>query len=805
VKHSKPHSALKRRSLFLQSWGSVLVRGLAAMLLVSLVFALLAEWVLWPSPPYRLELLDSRRLNPYGSLVDYDGDGYRDLLIPTSEPTYGASLCIAFAPSHRRRGDSQIYLPAERITGKSSVVYTRSGRRILGTTIRSDSLARLGLLVFEPDPDVRPRWIDLLVSPLTDSMATRLEFAVAASLTLAADSERVLVPVFGNFDGWRGAIVADPLQPDSLKLYPNGLGIQRFIGPFEGPEGRPWYVGGRAAANNRVSLGGFDDSHARLHGFDPDSGYTTCLPFPDYKIVMYERVPGSPWVVAAAFSVYDTNQEPGPDLMVWDPVQDTLLYSARLDLGASRMLLQPDRLLVASEQGRVLAFDATHPAPRTVGQLPIQDSNNLLPMGDGWVLIHPDGELLLMSDTGRVLARQSGFQRSTGLLEQGTRLVPGSVLLLKGQVGPNEVIASRHSLVTIPFLARAWANALAPWGLAVSLLVFLLLMVQRLGLQETLLRRVIQPGSRAVGILDRRGYLVYENPPFARALAEGDTAQRVRDLADQAGEHSLRIELATGRQLWHRRELHDRKGYTAWVLLEGQDVSLERENEQQRLFLMKLAVMAHDLKSPLTPIRLQAEGIEDALPHLPEAVAERVRQALGEIDRQVERSLQLITRFMGMARTDFELSPVSLPDIARAAIAELESLGWPALETHLEFDTERSLVAVAEGDVLQLALLELLQNSAQSLEGRGRITLWITRQGTHCLLSVQDTGPGIPADDLERVLEPGYTTRRRGTGFGLYFVRRVMERMEAGLELANRDSGGLEARLVLRAAAGQAP
>jgi hypothetical protein len=69
-----------------------------------------------------------------------------------------------------------------------------------------------------------------------------------------------------------GAIVADPLQPDSLKLYPNGLGIQRFIGPFEGPEGRPWYVGGRAAANNRVSLGGFDDSHARLHGFDPDSG-----------------------------------------------------------------------------------------------------------------------------------------------------------------------------------------------------------------------------------------------------------------------------------------------------------------------------------------------------------------------------------------------------------------------------------------------------------------------------------------------------------------------------------------------------
>jgi hypothetical protein len=98
VKHSKPHSALKRRSLFLQSWGSVLVRGLAAMLLVSLVFALLAEWVLWPSPPYRLELLDSRRLNPYGSLVDYDGDGYRDLLIPTSEPTYGGLAVYCLCP-----------------------------------------------------------------------------------------------------------------------------------------------------------------------------------------------------------------------------------------------------------------------------------------------------------------------------------------------------------------------------------------------------------------------------------------------------------------------------------------------------------------------------------------------------------------------------------------------------------------------------------------------------------------------------------------------------------------------------------
>jgi hypothetical protein len=71
-------------------------------------------------------------------------------------------------------------------------------------------------------------------------------------------------------------------------------------------------------------------------------------------------------------------------------VQDTLLYSARLDLGASRMLLQPDRLLVASEQGRVLAFDATH--PRTPDRGPVADPGQQQPAAHGrWLGSDPPG------------------------------------------------------------------------------------------------------------------------------------------------------------------------------------------------------------------------------------------------------------------------------------------------------------------------------------------------------------------------------------------------------------------------------
>ncbi|MCB1048222.1 MAG: HAMP domain-containing histidine kinase [Calditrichaeota bacterium] len=337
------------------------------------------------------------------------------------------------------------------------------------------------------------------------------------------------------------------------------------------------------------------------------------------------------------------------------------------------------------------------------------------------------------------------------------------------------------------------SNALSRWALAIASLVFLMLLARRLGTQETLLRQVLQPGNRAVGIFDGSLRLVYENSAFAEELSDPARVASLLSLADGSQPAPLRLEDGLRRMIWHRR-LHVRsRGRKPWTILEGEDLSLERENEQQRLFLMKLAVMAHDLKAPLTPIRLQAEGIEDALPMLPPEVAGRVRHALGEIDRQVERSLQLITRFMGMARTEFELSPVSLPDIARAAMNELESMGWPELDTRLVYDSSVSHVAEAEGDVLQLALFELLLNAAQSMEGQVSLLLTLSSGHEGSTLRVEDNGPGIPEADLARVLEPGYTTRAKGTGFGLYFVKRVLERMGGDLLLSNSGAGGLTA------------
>ena len=198
-----------------------------------------------------------------------------------------------------------------------------------------------------------------------------------------------------------------------------------------------------------------------------------------------------------------------------------------------------------------------------------------------------------------------------------------------------------------------------------------------------------------------------------------------------------------------------------------------------------LAAMSHDLKTPLTRLRLQVETtLDDA------AIQARFGKELDEMESMVRGALAL---FRGLD-DDETLAQIDI----NALVATLRS----------EF-TEMGADVTVEGQALQpimgkpQALRRCLTNLVANAVKFGTRAKIVVEDGTALLIRVRDEGPGIPPDELERVFEPFYrveSSRNRdtgGTGLGLSIARDVAQAHGGSLVAQNLPAGGLEALLVL--------
>lgn len=197
-----------------------------------------------------------------------------------------------------------------------------------------------------------------------------------------------------------------------------------------------------------------------------------------------------------------------------------------------------------------------------------------------------------------------------------------------------------------------------------------------------------------------------------------------------------------------------------------------------------LAAMSHDLKTPLTRLRLQVETLEDP------SLQERIGRQLDEMESMVHQALAL---FRG------------LDDGEAAAPLDINALLARVQEQFTEMGADVTISGralqplVGKAQALKRCLTNLVAN-AVNFGTRARI---LVEDGAALTIRVRDAGPGIPADELERVFEPFYrleSSRNRdsgGTGLGLSIARDIAEAHGGSLTLANLPQGGLEATLTL--------
>lgn len=198
-----------------------------------------------------------------------------------------------------------------------------------------------------------------------------------------------------------------------------------------------------------------------------------------------------------------------------------------------------------------------------------------------------------------------------------------------------------------------------------------------------------------------------------------------------------------------------------------------------------LAAMSHDLRTPITRLRLRVESIED------EGLRTRCVEDLDEMTRMVRGALSI---FRGL--NDEE------PTVPIDVSALLQELQRRYSEVNANVTIEGQATAPVPGKPLALkrCLGNLVDNALQYGE---HATIAVTDSNDELTIRVVDNGPGIPEAELDRVFEPFYrleSSRNRatgGTGLGLSIARDVAQAHSGSLTLANRAGGGLEAKLIL--------
>ncbi|HEX7020083.1 MAG TPA: ATP-binding protein [Gemmatimonadaceae bacterium] len=319
---------------------------------------------------------------------------------------------------------------------------------------------------------------------------------------------------------------------------------------------------------------------------------------------------------------------------------------------------------------------------------------------------------------------------------------------------------------------------------------------------------VLRNVASGVIALDNSGVVVLANPRaeslLARSLSAGTIFAAVappsvaelvaRFLASDSEDEDFEMEV--GQEQWRGRLTRLARGGAVVTL----DDVTELARAQRVLAWGEMArQVAHEIKNPLTPIRLGVQHLRraraDSRVDFDRVLERNVNQILSEIDR-----LDEIARNFSRYGSGPDERPPARPTDVAAVVSEVVSLeqmgGDQRVSWHLA-GADAPALALARADELKEVLINVLENAR--LAGAQNVRVSVRRgDDGYVTITAQDDGHGIPADVMPRIFEPHFSTRTSGSGLGLAISRQIVDGWGGDIAVESRPTEGATVTIRLR-------
>ena len=261
----------------------------------------------------------------------------------------------------------------------------------------------------------------------------------------------------------------------------------------------------------------------------------------------------------------------------------------------------------------------------------------------------------------------------------------------------------------------------------------------------------------------------------AQRQLERKVAERTQDLTHEIDEHKR-----TEKEL---RETQDELIQTAKLAVLGQ----------------MSASISHELNNPLAAIRSYADN---ARQFLKLKKGDKADENLGRIAALTERMARISSQLKAFARkSSGKLEAVKIQSVVQSA---LDIVNPQLKQRNIHIDTsaiERSASLMADPIQLEQVLINLINNAINAVDPQhGEIHIKTEQQQEWMMIHVDDNGPGISAEHLDKIFNPFFTTRKSGLGLGLSISARILDSMNGHLSASNLETGGARFSIALGAA-----
>ncbi len=214
-------------------------------------------------------------------------------------------------------------------------------------------------------------------------------------------------------------------------------------------------------------------------------------------------------------------------------------------------------------------------------------------------------------------------------------------------------------------------------------------------------------------------------------------------------------------------------------------------------------IIAHEIKNPLTPIRLSVEHLREVWKRGSPDFERLLDECVSNVLRQTEELRRAAAEFSDYAR--LPLPEVRPTDVGRlVAESAAAYAGAPGIRWTLQ--TDPGMVAEADSRLLSRVFSNLIGNAVEALGASGgEIRLTARRLDARVFVSVEDNGPGVPPEILPHLFDPYFSAKSGGTGLGLAIAKKIVEEHGGSIWAENREQGGFRVKFELPLGRGAAP